>query len=65
MTNQMFREIRKAMHTACLNGKMSTRVSLETTFVLEDMLEDDARVDSWKLEDGYVTITSNGKTFTL
>lgn len=65
MTNQMFREIRKAMHTACLNGKMSTRVSLETTFVLEDMLEDDARVDSWKLEDGYVTITSNGYTFTL
>lgn len=65
MTNRMFREIRKAMQTACLNGKMSTRVSLETTFALEDMLEDGARVDSWKLEDGYVTITSNGKTFTL
>lgn len=65
MTNQMFREIRKAMHTACLNGKMSTRVSLETTFALEDMLEEGTQVDDWRIEDGCVVITSNGYTFTL
>ena len=65
MTNQMLREIRKAMHTACLNGKMSTRVSVETTFELETMLEEGTQVDDWRLEDGCVVITSNGYTFTL
>ena len=65
MTNQMFREIRKAMHTACLNGRMSARVSIETTFELETMLEEGTQVDDWRLEDGCVVITSNGNTFTL
>ena len=65
MTNQMFREIRKAMHTACLNGRMSTRVSVETTFELETMLEGGTQGDGWRIAAGGGVIPSNGYTFTL
>ena len=65
MNTQVFKAISSAIKSARLNGAMSTRVSLETTFVLEQMFEEGAQIDSWELEGGYLTVVSNGKSITL
>ena len=61
----MYNQIYSAISCAVRQGKMSTRVSLETCRILAQMEEDGVNIKAWSLEEGYVTVTTNQSTFTL
>ena len=61
----MYNQIYSAISCAVRQGKMSTRVAIESCQQLREMEYDGTCIKDWRFEEGCIVITTSESTFTL